>query len=435
MPDNIDNSLEINLDNVLSTGENTNRANTAPQPPTTPPSNEENKSASMDAPAAPEAPQIDEENSNSLKTLLHSFIDESTLDEDNKSIRTDLLTKYKGTSFDAEGNILDAEGNIVAPFSIVLEDSLKEDEVTLDADGNQIDAEGKVVKTKVELAVENTIVNKWHAESGYEFVDEKGNTKIYTDDEAGHKEFRDDVIEQQGKEWRSAFFSQVPELADITKHLLSGKSIDTYKSAIDYTTIDIKTLSAEQKEKYIRESYGDLDPARIDGLIQLFKDSNTIDSELEKAIPALIAKDAAAKAQRDAEYQAVIDKQHADQEKYWNEVEQTVNKGKLNDINIPDKDKAAFFDYLSTAIDAQGNSKEYLDSQKETLEQRLQIKYLRFKGYDLSKLVETKVKEAKVLSLKERIKQSAKIKSTPINDANKSKTSGGNDITIDKMLG
>lgn len=430
-------NTEINLDNILNTGENSNRQSTTP--PTTPPATPSvvtNPPAKVVDPVSTQDTNvINEENSNNFKALLNSFIDESTLDADNKSIRTDLLAKYKGTSFDESGNILNDKGEVVAPFDTLLKDSLEEDTIITDAEGNQIDAEGKIVKTKVELAIENTIVNKWHAESGYEFVDENGNTKIYTDDEAGHKEFHTDLVNQQGKEWREAFFNQVPELAEITKHLLSGKTIDTYKSTIDYSTIDIKTLSPADKEKYIRESYAGVDKARVDGLIQLFKDSNTLDSEVEKAIPALIAKDAENKKQRDLDYQQAVKNEEAKQMAYWNNVEQVVIKGQLNDIKIPDADKSAFFDYLSTAVDSKGNSKEFLDSQKETLEQQLQIKYLRFKGYDLSKLVETKVKEAKVLSLKERIKQSAKIKSTPVNDANKSTTSRGQDITIDAMLG
>jgi hypothetical protein len=442
-------NTEINLDNILNTGENSNRQAPItgisthsvepiepiepikPIKPIKPVEGEEQNQVPTE-----HAQLINEENNNSFKALLTSFTDESTLDADNKSIRTDLLAKYKGTSFDENGNIVNDKGEIVTPFDTLLKESLEEDEVTMDAEGNQVDAEGNIVKTKVELAVENTVVNKWHAESGYEFVDEKGNTKVYTDDEAGHKEFRDDLVAQQGKEWREEFFNKTPELAEVAKHLLAGKSMDTYKSNVDYSTIDIKTLTPSEKESYIRKSYeiAGLDKARVDDLIQLFKDSNKLDSEIEKALPALQANEVKAKQQRDLDYQQTIKDEQARQMNYWNTVEQVVTKGQLNDIKIPDTDKAAFFDYLSTAIDSKGNSKEFLDSQKETLEQQLQIKYLRFKGYDLSKLVETKVKEAKVLNLKERIKQSAKIKSTPINDANKSKTSGGQDITIDAML-
>ena len=423
---------EVNLDNVLNTGENTNRPPVTPVPVTPPvePVKPVEEAASIE-----DAQQINEENSNSFKALLTSFIDDSTLDEDNKGIRTDLLTKYKGTSFDENGNILNEAGEIVTPFDTILKESLEEDEVAMDAEGNQIDAEGKIVKTKVELAVENTVVNKWHAESGYEFVDEQGNTKIYTDDEAGHKEYHTDLVNQQGIEWRQEFFNRTPELAEVAKHLLSGKSMDTYRSTVDYSTIDIKTLTPSDKERYIRQSFGDMDKTRVDDLIQLFKDSNRIDSEMEKALPILQANEVRERQQRDFDYQQSVKAEQDKQMAYWNSVEQVVVKGQLNDIKIPDTDKKAFFDYLSTAIDSKGNSKEFLDSQKETLEQQLQIKYLRFKGYDLSKLVETKVKEAKVLTLKERIKQSAKIKSTPVNDANKSTTSRGQDITIDKLLG
>lgn len=448
---------DINLDNVLNTGENSNRilssdTNIEDENKDLTPeqiqakadadkaAEEASKSSDDDANKGLTPEQIaavQEENSNSLKTLLSTFMDESTLTDDNKSIRTQLLEKHKGTSFDAEGNIIDAQGNTVASFEDLLKYSTEKDKVILDDKGNQIDTEGKIVKTNVELAIENTVVNKLHSESDYEFLNDDDTVKIYSDDEKGIKDFTNDVSAQRFEEWKSEFFSQTPELAEITKHILSGKSIDTYNSAIDYSKLDVIDMSKDDKLKYIRRSYeiAGLSEERINGLVQLFVDSNTVDTEITKALPALQANEEAARNQRDVDYQTTIDTRNIATEKYWNDVETTVNKGTFNDISIPEKDKVGFFDYLSSVVDDKGNSKEMLDTNKETLEQKLQIKYLRFKGYDLSELVNTKVRTQKVQSLKELIKKSAALKDTPINDANKGTTSREVDVTINSLLG
>ena len=101
---------------------------------------------------------------------------------------------------------------------------------------------------------------------------------------------------------------------------------------------------------------------------------------------------------------------------------------------IPDADKKGFYEYVSDAVDDKGNSKELIDRQNETLEQRLMLSYLRYKGFNLDKLVALKARETKVKGLKEMIKKSAKIESTPVND-NQRVTSGESDITIGSLLG
>jgi len=443
-------NTEITLDNVINTGENENRIPIPPNDSAPTPEEVEAKriadEAALKAKGADEGSEGDltpeqiaaaqEENSNSLKTLLSSFKDETTLSDDDKGIRTDLLTKHKGSSFDAEGNILDANGNTLVSFEKLLEYSTEEETLTLDDKGNQIDTEGNIVKTNVELAVENTVVNKLHSESEYEFLNDDGTTKIYSDDDAGIKDFTNDVSAQRFEEWKGEFFSQTPELAEITKHLLSGGTVDTYKSSIDYSKLDITTMSKDDKLKYIRRSYEvtGLAEERINDLLQLFVDSNTVDKEIGKALPALQTYEEKQTTDRDNAYEQSVKERNKANEEYWGNVEVTVNKGTLSDITIPDTDKPAFFDYLSTAVDDKGNSKEMLDSKKETLEQQLQVKYLRFKGYDLSKLVDSKVGTQKIVSLRDRIKKSAKLSAVSTSSSANTSTKAPADITIDSLL-
>lgn len=438
---------DISLDNVLNTGEDGDAKVTVPAEDTKTPEQiaeaariaaeaDAGKEDDKDTLTPEQIAATQQENSNNLKALLGTMVQEEGLSEEDKTLRTDLLTKFKGTTFDSEGNILNEKGEQVASFDKVLEYTSEEEELTLDPKGNQIDSEGNIVKTKVELAVENTVSNKLHADSDYEFLDEEGNTKIYSDDDAGINDYANDVAGQLNEDWKSAFFNQTPELAEVSKHLLSGGTMDTYNSAVDYSKLDIATMNKDDKLKHIRRSFEvtGLGEDRINGLLQLFSDSNTIDAEVAKAIPALIANEASVATARNEAYDATMAQKRTDNINYWGTVNETVSTGKLADITIPETDKQGFFDYLSADADGKGNSQEMLDSGKETLEQQLQVKYLRFKGFDLSKLVDSKVRTEKVVSLRERMRKSAKLKTNPLNAGN-AKTSGKEtEVSLSSML-
>lgn len=377
----------------------------------------------------------DKLDADTFKSLVSTFVSEDNLDDENKALRKDLLNQYKGEGFDVNGNIIDKEGNVVANFDDVL-NNLNNDNLTLDAQGNEINSQGEIIRTAYELAVENTVVNKLAKETGYELLDEQGNPKIYSDDDEGFKALTKDISEERFKEYQQEFFSQNPVLTEVAKHLLSGNSLDTFQQATDYSNIDVTKISNEEKENYIRRSLEvkGIDKEQIDSMIQLVKDSNSLTDQAAKALPALQAYEAERVANRDAEYQKTIEDEQKRIDDYWNEANSIITKGKVSNIVIPENDREAFYDYISTAIDDKGNSKEAIDIQKETLEDKLAYSYLRYKGFDLQKLVKSEVKKDKALSLKERIKRSKQIKDSPLNDAKPGITSGGTDVTLSDLL-
>ena len=425
---------EISLDNVLNTGENENREENTLTP-------EEIAAAAAasdegDADEGDAGEGVDKENQDNLKGLLGTFRAEENLNDEDKQTRTDLLAKYKGEGFDEDGNIVDKDGNTVADFDTIFADLSEEDTLTVDADGNEVNAEGTVIRTAVEIAIDTTVVNKLHSESEYEFLDDKGNTKIYSDDNDGIKDFTKDLASQQLEEFKEEYFAQNPKLLEISKHIISGGTIEDFKEPVDYSKLDLATMTKEEKTSHVRQSYlnAGLSADQVNGLITMFTDANTIDAEAAKAIPLLQAGEAKAVADRDKAYNDSIVARNERVEAHWNEVQAVVTKGDLGDIKVPEAEKAEFFKYLSSAVDSKGNSKEFLDRQSETKEQALMASYLRFKGFDLSKLVDVKAKATKIKSLKDRMRASAKQKQTIVNKSNQNQNSD-KDITIDALLG
>lgn len=439
MPENDD----ISLDSVLSGGQIKEvevPTNTPPNtPPVTLPNGNEDTTPPNTPPVnnTPPADDSDDElTEDKFRSLVNTFTNDDDLSDEDKLVKEDLLKKFKGASFDVNGNIIDEEGNVKVNFDDLYK-SINEDAPTLDAKGNEIDAEGNIVKTAYELATENTVVNKLAKETGYELLDEEGNPKIYTDNEEGFKELTNDISAERFKDFKEEFFNQNPVLSEVAKHLLSGNTLDTFQQATDYSAIDVTKISDAEKESYIRRSFEvkGMDAKQIETMVQLIKDSNSLTDQAAIAVPALDTYEKERVSNRDAEYQQTIEKQQQEIEAYWNKANNIITEGKLANITIPDSDREAFYDYISTAIDDKGNSKEATDRSKETLEQQLQYSYLRFKGFDLSKLVKQEVSKEKSLSLKERIKRSKSIKDSPLNDANVGVTSGEADITISKLLG
>lgn len=372
---------------------------------------------------------------NSVLNLVSRFNSDEISEED-KLLKEDILKEFKGSSFDEKGNILDENGNIITSYKDFEKFINEEEEIKLDDNGNQINDKGEIIKTALQIAEESTVVNKLRADSGYEFKDENGNVKIYSDDEKGIEEFTNDVVEEKFESFKSNFFNQHPELTEVAKHLISGGTLDTFVQEVDYSTIDISKLDEEGKIKYIKQSYisNGVPSDQAEELIELFKDSNRLDKEIQKAIPNLIKHQETIKEERDANYQQKIEEQNRQIIQHWNNVEEVVNKGVLKDITIPEKDKEGFFEYISNAVDANGNSQNSLDAAKEPLEQQLMVQYLRYKGYDLTKLVNTKANNDKVLSLRERIQRSSKDKTTTSEQKITTSSTSGDNVSIDSLL-
>lgn len=428
---------EITLDDVLNTGVGTDR--NVPEP--TPKEDSTPKPEDTPSPVSEEEQdkgnEDDKSNKEKLQNLFIGFSNEEEVEENKKQLRSRLISQYKGTNFDANGNIVNEQGEVVASFDD-LYDYITEEKVVKDDAGNIVDEEGNVVKSAYEVAVEETVVNSLHDNSPYQFVDENGTPKIYTDDDKGFQEFANDVAGERFEEFKEAYFNSNPLIKDVVMHLAAGNDLESFREPFDYSSLDVTALSTSEKLELISRSFAVKGVAReqIEPMMQMIKDGNQIDSQVLVAIPALQAHEDTIEQNREQQYLESVEAQNQKVEAYWNEMEQVVNTGVLSDnVSIPDNEKQAFFSYISDAVDDSGNSQDMLDSVNEKAEQKLLVSYLRYKGFDLSSLVKVAARENRVKSLKQLIKESANLSNNPVNDSSKaSVTSGEVDITIDTLL-
>jgi len=436
---NDDSTDDVTLDNVLHTGENNDREPDVEEEEEEEEKDDDKKSEKSIVDQLEEEDDDEDDNLDD-ETKLKNFItglSGDDLSDDNKELKSQLLAKFKGTAINDQGQIVDANGNVVASGKEITEFVNSEEEVKLNDKGDQVDERGNVIKTKFQLAAENSLVNELHSESEYEFIDEEGNPKIYEDSKEGIKQYTNDVAEQIALENNQRFFSQNDELMEISKHLLSGGTVEDFKKPTDYNKIKVDDLSRDQKIKHIKDSFkiSGMSDKRIVSMMKKIEDSNDVDEEAKLALEDLALRDKDQKVIRDQKFQESEKQRQEKVDNYWKSVNDTVASGKIKNLSIPDKDKGGFLSYVSEPVDKNGNTKEILDASKEEVDTKLLISYIRYKGFKMDDFINSKAATQKAISLRERMKRNAKLKDTPINDA-KGITSKGNqkDVTLDDVL-
>jgi len=375
----------------------------------------------------------DEGNEDNL-TLLQG-LNSDTLSIDQKELRDEILTKFNGFSIDENGNILDKDGKVIADFDKV--DKFINAEPIFDSKGNQIDEEGKVLRTKAQVEFSKSAIAGVISNLPYKLEDEKGNPIIYDDTLEGYTKLAKDIGRIEAVNQYESLIASNPELTEVAKHLLSGGKLDDFKNPVDYTKIDTKKLTANDKLELIKKSFitSGVDSDSASDMIDLIKEKGDteIDKRLGKAIGILDNNQKLIQEERDIAYQNSIKEENDNIIRYWGQVKQVIDKGKFGNIDIPKDDQVAFFKYLSTPVDDEGNSQETLDNNKQGLESELMMRYYRYKGYNLEKIINKEKNKDKVFTLRERINKSRKSNSSNTNTST-SKNINPGDVSLDVLL-
>jgi len=305
-------------------------------------------------------------------------------DDEFAEIKTTLLEKYKGTSYDGEGNILDAEGNIIKKFEEF-----------------ESELSNEVVPVVQELS---TML-------GYELKDENGKPREYEDSTKGLGQYVNDVSSVIAEKQIDEFLDAYSDVKDFFNHLeLGGTREDFFNSATSFEDVEIKKDNIALQKQVVSEAlkakgFSDEKAADFVTMLEtggkLFDESITSQKELNE-----IGKAATAERNRQIEQKRVTAQDNA--KKHWDNVKSTIDNGTLKDIKIPQADVQDFYSYISLDVDGKGNSRDMIDASKEDLETRLMMSYYRYKGYTLTDMVKAMSGEQRVASIRDRFTQSQK---------------------------
>lgn len=207
---------------------------------------------------------------------------------------------------------------------------------------------------------------------------------------------REAVVQQSAI---NELFETIPEVKDLVTHLQQGGTVATWKEVkqAEEFNLDFAKEDIEGKTKFLMNVYKEkgLSEKAAKRAIEALIDDDELDSEVTaNATKLKETMSAAAKAKADAEL-AQAKKDEEESIKVVNQVNNIVKTGKLSNAVIPDTERKSFNEFvLSPKLN---EAYEAL-----TLEQRLFIDYMVFKGFKVPGLVKTEAPkgEAKRVTIK-----------------------------------
>jgi len=313
--------------------------------------------------------------------------------------------KPTGIEIDGKAYKFDAEGNAIDEFGVIKKTKAEVDAILEEEnDGNEGDNNGN--QDELPLTVE--LIQK----IGVEVLGEDGKPKQYTEDITGLTQMVTDVAEELNNRERKEFFETFPAVAALTKHLMNGGTeADFYnKQAESWKNVSLKDADETLKLSVITKDLiaKGFEAKEAEETAKLYKDSNKLDEMAEKSLKSRQVAEEKAIQDKVLADKAAYDAEMAEAVKHWKTVEEVINKGDLSLITIPQVEKKAFNDYISKAVDAEGNTQATLDRAKLKLEQKLLLDYLVYSKLDISKLVQNKVNTTKADTLRKRLASSNK---------------------------
>jgi hypothetical protein len=235
----------------------------------------------------------------------------------------------------------------------------------------------------------------------------------YEDSEEGLIEFTKDVAQNLAEEQLEALFAQFPLVQKHLDFVMAGgdpeKFFETYNPQADYSKVEIEEDDSRTQKAVLTEFFKTKghDESFIKEMIEDYEDSGKLYAK------ATAAKTQLAKIQ-ETERGQLVERQKQErqqqiqtQNKFWEGVAETIEKGKeFAGIRIPEKEKSKFFDYISQPVDKSGKTKRDDDYAKADLEVKLAIDYLMFKGFKLQDIIQTKARTTAAEGLRDKIKKS-----------------------------
>lgn len=367
-------------------------------PPVTPPAN-----TPANTPAKSAVAPIEDDVVKLLAT------DDSLLSAEDAEFKTSVYNKFQAVGVDFKGNLLNAEGEVVLTADD-FNNYIDTGAVPLDEAGNQINAKGEIITPAEEVKDSASIADLTKAlieeELGYKFLAEDGTPKSYPNSAEGTYQLAKDAIIAAQTSAVSAFLNINPTLKQVFYHLENGGDLNDFtQSAVDYTAIDVNSLSKDQKLDYIRNAYEKQGVTNTESIMKLLESVGE-DKITQSTAEALLTLKEISDKEMIAQEKAHQQREQQEQEeadKYWNQIKSVIDKGTLKDLQIPANERLDFYKYIAEPINAKGETREMLDARKESDESQLMISYLRYKGGDVSKLVKSKATTNRLESLKQRM--------------------------------
>ena len=229
----------------------------------------------------------------------------------------------------------------------------------------------------------------------------------FSEDYDGLAAYTTAVGEQIAKEQLEKIFASMPDVQEYFEYRANNgdplKYFEAQQAEMDYGNVDLNN-EAIQKRVVIdgmrQQGFTDEDITRM---VESYEDAGILADNAGIYLKQLQATQGQRKEQLLAQQQQQAAQQRAEAEAYWNSVHETINAGSLKGMQIPQRQRGKFYEWMTTPVTDQGYTQRDLDRQNIDQETALAVEYLLYQGFDLKKLAGNAAATQKVSSLKSKL--------------------------------
>ena len=230
----------------------------------------------------------------------------------------------------------------------------------------------------------------------------------FAEDYDGLAGYTNAVANEIAKEQLQKIFASMPDVAEYYEYRANNgdpiKYFEAQRAEMNYTDLTIDDNVAVQKRVVIdgmrQAGFGDEDITRM---VESYEDAGILKDNASIYLQRLQANQANQKEQLLAQQQQQAEQQRKEAEAYWANVQETINQGNLKGLQIPQRQRGKFYDWMTTPVNDQGFTQRDLDRQNIDQETALAVEYLLYQGFDLKKLATNAASTQKVSSLKSKL--------------------------------
>lgn len=228
----------------------------------------------------------------------------------------------------------------------------------------------------------------------------------FEESEEGLTSFVSTMADRIADQKLNQFFEEQPQLGEVFDFVMMGGKLEDYFKAsspeLDYKNLDMD--SEDVQKSVMRTLYRKMDftNEEIDAALEDLEIGGVLKKQAEVAAKKLEGiqakeKEALINAQREEQKKAQIRIQE-----YWEKVNSTVKSGAIKGFQIPATDQKALYEYMSKPVN-KGKSQEMIDAEKEDIETRTLMAFLRMKKFDLGKFVKATATTQRTGSLRDKL--------------------------------
>ncbi len=283
-----------------------------------------------------------------------------------------------------------------------------------------------------EKSTSSTVVASILDKLGFDTEDE------YDDTEEGLLAMTQDVGQQIAEDQLNNLFENFPLVQRHLEYVLNGGEsrdfMQAYDPQLDYNQVSFDEEDTRSQKAILSDYFATKghDQDFIKELLTDYEDTGKLYQKAEAARSALGKMQEQSRSQLVEQQKQQRAQQEEQQEEFWNGVYEAIDStDDFAGISIPKREKSKFFDYISNPVTRDGRTQRDLDHSEAEMDTKLAIDYLMFKGFDLSKLVETKARTSNAKSLRDRISRNEeRVKSARGRQRRKSKQVDLDDLDL-----